>query len=105
MAKPTKVEYSKDQTILIAEDNEVTLTLLQTFLDNYCKKILIAKNGETAVSLVKENPELDIVFMDMKMPILSGFEATQQIREFNKDLIIIAQLLLRLTTKKIKFSR
>jgi PAS domain S-box-containing protein len=98
--KTTKDEYPKELTILIAEDNEVTLTLLQTFLDNYCKKILIAKNGETAVNLVKENPDLDMVFMDMKMPILSGFEATQQIRNFNKDLIIIAQTAFAINNEK-----
>jgi PAS domain S-box-containing protein len=96
----TKDEYPKELSILIAEDNEVTLTLLKTFLENHCKKLLIAKNGEVAVSLAKENPDLDIVFMDMKMPILSGFDATKQIREFNKDLIIIAQTAFAINNEK-----
>jgi CheY-like chemotaxis protein len=96
----TKDEYPKELSILIAEDNEVTLTLLKAFLDKHCKKLLIAKNGEVAVSLAKENPDLDIVFMDIKMPILSGFEATKQIREFNKDLIIIAQTAFAINNEK-----
>jgi len=44
-----------------------------------------------AVRLCKENPDIDFVLMDIKLPELNGYDATKRIREFNKDIVIIAQ--------------
>ncbi len=54
-------------------------------------KIIHAKNGKETVEICKENSEIDFILMDLKMPIMNGFEATQIIREFRPDLPIIAQ--------------
>ncbi|HEY9169420.1 MAG TPA: response regulator [Lutibacter sp.] len=77
--------------ILIVEDDYSSALLLEIFIEAYCKLPLIATNGMDAVRLCKENPDIDIVLMDIKMPELNGYEATKKIREFNKDIIIIAQ--------------
>ena len=77
--------------ILIVEDDFASEMLLEIMLEVYCKFPLIATNGMDAVRLCKENPDIDFVLMDIKMPELNGYEATKKIREFNKDIIIIAQ--------------
>jgi CheY-like chemotaxis protein len=82
---------SKDLKILIVEDDPTSEMMLEIMIEDYCKTPLIAFNGLEAVRLCKENPDIDFVLMDIKMQVLNGYEATKQIREFNKDLIIFAQ--------------
>lgn len=89
--KTGKVHQGKDLKILIAEDDVTSETMLEIMIEDYCKVPLVARNGLEAVQLCKENPDIDFVLMDMKMPELNGYEATKLIREFNKDVIIFAQ--------------
>lgn len=77
--------------ILIAEDDEVSETLMSININNFCKAPLVARTGLEAVDICRNNPDLDLVLMDIQLPIYNGYEATKKIREFNKDIIIIAQ--------------
>jgi len=77
--------------ILIAEDDESSETLLSLILEEFNPELLIARNGIEAVEICRKNPDLDLILMDIQMPEMSGYEATQQIRQFNKDVVIIAQ--------------
>jgi CheY-like chemotaxis protein/two-component sensor histidine kinase len=77
--------------ILIAEDNENSGTLLKILATTFSNKVLEAVTGNEAVEICRNNPDIDLILMDIKMPQLDGYEATKQIREFNKDVIIIAQ--------------
>jgi len=80
--------------ILIAEDEEVNFIYLETLLTDILHidcKILHAKNGQEAVDICKQNETVQIVLMDIKMPLMCGCEATRQIRAFKPDLPIIAQ--------------
>ena len=54
-------------------------------------KVIHAINGEKAVEACKENKAIDLVLMDLKMPIMNGYKATKQIKEFRPSLPIIAQ--------------
>jgi len=77
--------------ILIAEDDETSEMVLSIFTKPYCNKLYKACNGADAVKVCLENPDIDVIFMDMKMPVMNGYEATRKIREHNKEVIIIAQ--------------
>lgn len=71
--------------VLLVDDNRINLRLLDTFLRNKRKyrKVEQAEDGQQAVDAVKATQEpFDIIFMDISMPVLDGFEATRAIREF-----------------------
>lgn len=78
-------------TVLIAEDDPVSIELLKIILHDKSKKILIAENGKNAIEMLKQNPDIDLIMMDIKMPVMDGFEATEKIRNFNKNVKIVAQ--------------
>ncbi len=82
---------NKKFTTLIAEDDIISFELYKTRLQNQDVNIIHAINGKIAVEKAVENPEIDLILMDIRMPVLNGYEATKQIREFNKKVPIIAQ--------------
>lgn len=77
--------------VLIAEDDETSRNLITLVLKDFCSEILYATNGIDAVNISRQNPDLSLILMDIKMPIMNGIDATRLIREFNKEVIIIAQ--------------
>ncbi|MBE9467474.1 MAG: response regulator [Bacteroidetes bacterium] len=81
----------KKLKILIVEDDDSSNLYLATVLKKINAKILIATNGSEAIEISRSNPDLDLILMDVKMPIINGYEATRQIRKFNKSVVIIAQ--------------
>ncbi|MBI9052775.1 MAG: response regulator [Bacteroidales bacterium] len=78
-------------TLLIAEDDEISFELYKIRLEELDLNILHAKNGQIAIEMVKEHSNIQLVLMDIRMPILNGYDATKKIREFNADVPIIAQ--------------
>ncbi len=77
--------------ILIAEDDETSQRLMAIAMKPYCIEIFEAKTGVAAVEICRKNPDIDLILMDIQMPDLNGYDATRQIRQFNKNVIIIAQ--------------
>ncbi len=77
--------------LLIVEDDAVSSEFLKCTLEGIFKDIIIVENGKDAIEICRDNPNLDLVLMDIKIPIVNGYEATKEIRKFNKDLLIIAQ--------------
>jgi|AntRauTorckE5430_2_1112549.scaffolds.fasta_scaffold00375_13 PAS domain S-box-containing protein len=84
--------------ILIAEDDDISGMLLSFMVKSCSKKVFRARTGVEAVDIFHNNPDIDLILMDMQMPKLNGDEATRQIRQFNKEVIIIAQTGLILST-------
>ena len=78
-------------TILIAEDDRVCSLVLQMYLRSDNVTILSAVNGHEAVELVKEHPEINLVLIDIKMPVINGFDATRLIKKLRPELPVIAQ--------------
>jgi signal transduction histidine kinase/CheY-like chemotaxis protein len=95
-------DHRRNLKILIAEDDEVSQRLLALIVKRFCKKVLTAKTGVEAVNTCLKNPDIDLIMMDIKMPEMNGFEATEHIRQFNNDVIIIAQTAYGFSGDKIK---
>ncbi len=60
-------------------------------VEKFSKKILKVTTGIEAVEACRDNHDIDLILMDINMPDMDGYEATAKIREFNKEVIIIAQ--------------
>ena len=93
---------TKKLKILVAEDDSVSQMHLSIVLKDLAEEILFVVTGTEAVETLKNHPEINIVFMDIKMPEMNGYEATRKIRSFNKDVIIIAQTAFALEGDKQK---
>lgn len=87
---PARYEWS-DKLFLIAEDSILNYTFLEALFQKTKVKILWAKNGQEAIDICKENKDIDIVLMDIKMPVLNGLEAIAEIKKFRSELPIIVQ--------------
>ena len=77
-----------DKTILVAEDDESNYLLVNELLIN--AKIMHAGNGSRAVEICKDSDHIDLVLMDIKMPVMDGMEAMKKIKELKPDLPVIA---------------
>ena len=77
--------------ILIAEDDEASEMLISIIVKDFCTEILKAKTGKETIEICRNNPDINLILMDIQMPEINGYEATHQIRQFNKEVIIIAQ--------------
>lgn len=79
-----------DKLILIVEDEHINYRYLQEILKKTQAQIIRAENGLEAIEIAREK-SIDLVLMDIKLPVMDGYEATRKIREFNKEVPIIAQ--------------
>lgn len=102
-AEESHVIAVKRLKVLVAEDDDISDLYITKLLKNYnCELLLHAKTGVEAVKTCLNNPDLDLIMMDLKMPEMTGFEATRQIRKFSKNVIIIAQSAYALSGDKEK---
>ncbi len=79
------------RTILIAEDIDFSFLYIETVLKRTGAKILWAQNGRQAVEMVRTNPNVDVVLMDIHLPVMNGYDATREIKAMRPDLPVIAQ--------------
>ena len=80
-----------NRVILIAEDDWISFQYLRTILEKSDITVIHAENGEQAVDFVRNKFDIDLILMDIKMPIMDGIDATKIIKRIRPDLPIIAQ--------------
>jgi PAS domain S-box-containing protein len=79
------------KTILIAEDEANSFEFLRIFFTNLNIRVLWAKNGLEVINICQTDPSINLVLMDIKMPLVNGYEATRKIKGMRPDLPVIAQ--------------
>ncbi|MBT3244555.1 MAG: response regulator [Bacteroidetes bacterium] len=80
-----------DKTILVVEDVETNLLFIQAAISKTGINIIWAKDGMEAIEKVQTEPSINIVLMDLRMPKLDGFKATEVIKNIRNELPVIAQ--------------
>ncbi len=81
----------KGLTILIAEDVSSNYELLRLLLSDLEPRLIWARNGREAVDLYNSEPQIDLILMDLRMPVMTGHEAIDEIRKVDKEIPIIVQ--------------
>ncbi|PXX97807.1 response regulator [Marinifilum breve] len=85
-------EYNwEGKVLLVAEDEDFNYIFLEEVLTDTNARLIRAKDGEEAIRLFESNPEIDLVLMDMQMPVMNGYDATRNIKKLNQQIPIIAQ--------------
>jgi len=97
-----QVDQVRKLKILIAEDDESSNQLISIGVQKFAKEIINVKTGTEAVEACRKHSDIDLVLMDIQMPEMDGYKATQQIRQFNTDVVIIAQTAFALSGDKEK---
>ncbi len=88
--------------ILIAEDEKTNYLFLEALLKRTNAVLIWAETGKTALEAVQNDAEIDLVLMDIKMPEMNGYEATNEIKKIRPELPIIAQTAYALAGEKEK---
>ncbi len=81
----------ENYTILIVEDDLINLMYLKELFEPYHINILEVNTGKEAVLMVKNNPKIDIILMDIQLPEMDGYEATKHIKLINSNIPVIIQ--------------
>lgn len=90
----TKVDLQnvnwEGKTILIAEDMQQNYLLMEVLLRRSGVRLLHAENGQIAIDIVRSEPDIDLILMDIQLPIKTGYEALQEILEIRQDIPIMS---------------
>jgi len=77
--------------VLVVEDNPQNKTLIKRILQQYNFNVVEASNGKEAIDILNKTPYINVILMDLQMPVMNGIEATKIIRQTNSTIPIIAQ--------------
>ncbi|NOU59789.1 response regulator [Marinifilum caeruleilacunae] len=83
--------HTSGKTILVVEDEPSNYIYVRDLLSEYNYNILHAENGKDAVDIINNDIKVDLILMDIKMPVMNGLQATREIRKTNKTIPVIAQ--------------
>jgi len=84
-------ETLKGKKILIVEDDLSSRLYLNKILERAGADLLNAGDGVEAISVTEKNPDIDIILMDIQLPLMDGYTAAKKIREMGRDIKIVAQ--------------
>jgi CheY-like chemotaxis protein len=97
-----EINLDKQFKILVAEDDDPSRILISMVLKKFGREIIYTRTGQETVEACRTSPDIELVLMDIQMPEMNGYEATREIRKFNRDIIIIAQTAYALTGDREK---
>lgn len=80
-----------NKKVLIVEDDSNSFIFLKTLLENKKVKVLYAENGIQALDIVMNDKSIDLILMDLRLPVMNGYDAIKEIRKINQNIPIIAQ--------------
>ena len=100
-----KIASREGMKILVAEDKESNFILLQDVLTDQGMEVIRARDGKEAVDIVMKNRDIDLVLMDIKMPVMNGVDATKAIKVINPKLPVIAQTAFAFEGEKEEFMK
>ena len=92
----------KGKKILIVEDDLSSRLYLNKILERTEVIAFNAGDGQEAIDIAMENPDLDVILMDIQLPVMDGYTTAQKIREFRENIVIIAQTAYGLMDEKEK---
>jgi CheY-like chemotaxis protein len=82
---------SVKRKVLLVEDQKYNLLVLKKMLEMLGIEVIPAENGQEAVDICKRGTELDLIFMDLKMPVMDGYQAMIEIKKMRPGMKIIAE--------------
>ncbi|GAA4232410.1 hypothetical protein GCM10022291_07180 [Postechiella marina] len=83
-------DFSLNSTILVVEDNMVSMMYAKKLLEKHVTKVYHGTNGAEAIERIKEHKDIDLVLLDLEMPVMNGFKAIEHIKKIRPDVIVIA---------------
>jgi CheY-like chemotaxis protein len=86
-----KTEFLKGRKVLIVEDDLSSRLYLNKVLEKSGAVLLNAADGQEAIIMAQNNPDIDLILMDIQLPLIDGYKAANAIRQFRDGIIIIAQ--------------
>lgn len=89
--EPSPIGSWDNLEVLIVDDDPVNLQLLKQIMASKSQKVHVAHNGVEALKALEDYPETNLVLMDLKMPVMDGYEAVEEIRNSGNEVFIIAQ--------------
>lgn len=98
-AKTNSVDFH-GKTILVVEDVDTNYLYLNSLLSKYNCKVIRATNGMKAIEMCQQDSSIDLVLMDIELPLLNGYKATTEIKKFRPGLPIIAQTAFAMTGER-----
>ncbi len=111
---PTQLEKNQENkpvinyssiTVLVAEDETNNFLLLNEFLSKMKFEVIHAKNGLEAVEICNSNNKIGLVIMDIKMPVMNGYDAAVLIKQLHQNLPIIAQTAYAVEQEKENYNK
>lgn len=91
------------KTILVVEDDEISLEFLKELFEPYKIKVIEVINGKEAIESCESNPEISLVLMDVQLPVLNGKDAMIEIKKNRPDLPVIAQTAFAMSGDREKY--
>ncbi|MGC1389649.1 MAG: ATP-binding protein [Bacteroidales bacterium] len=100
--KTESIKDLNDLTILVAEDDEINYLYIKEIFRGTGAILVHAINGKEAVEICQNNNNIDFLLIDIKMPVMNGYDAIKKIRAFRPDMPIIAQTAFALSNEMLK---